>query len=309
LSKPIIIDCDPGIDDAFLLAMAVASNDLEILGVTTSYGNVGIQHTTTNALRVLDWLGVAIPVYAGVDRALLGPKVDAAEYHGATGLEAPEIGSPRRAPEGKNGVAFLIDAILASKQKVTLVASAPLTNIAMALRLCPAIAGNIEQIAFMGGSTDYGNDSPAAEFNMLCDPHAAQIVLDADIPAVMFGLNVTHQIIATPEEVGLMRRLGNDSGRVFADMAVFFEKVYKSRYGFAGSALHDPCILAWLLDPGIFTMRAMRVDVETNNGLSFGRTVHDIWGLSGKPANARVALQANAPRFFDLLRDLLRTLR
>lgn len=309
MTKKIIIDCDPGIDDAFLLAMAVASDAVDILGVTTTYGNVGLGHTTTNALRVLDWLGSDIPVHAGVERALLGPMVDASVYHGTTGLEAPRIGAPRRQATSRNGVSFLIDAVMGSDEKVTLIASGPLTNLAVALRLEPKIASRIERIVFMGGSTDYGNDSPAAEFNMLCDPFAAQIVLDSAVPKAMFGLNVTHKVIATPQEVGRMRGLGNETGEVFAEMAEFFAKVYRDRYGFAGSALHDPCTIAWLLQPDIFTMRAMRVDCETNSGLSFGRTVHDVWGIGGKPADTLVATDVDADAFFALMRDLFGRLR
>lgn len=305
MAKRIIIDCDPGIDDAFLLAMAVASRDIEILGVTTTYGNVGLGHTTNNALRVLDWLGSAVPVYADVDRAILSSRVDAAAYHGESGLEAPQIGQPKRGAEAENAIHYLVRTLAGSSDKITLVASGPLTNLAIALRLRPSIAEKIDRIVFMGGSTDYGNDSPAAEFNLLCDPHAAQIVLDSGIPTVMFGLNVTHQVIATPRHVEHMRALGNRAGRVFADMAEFFAKVYRERYGFEGSALHDPCTVAWLLQPDIFQTRTMRVDVETNMGLSFGRTVHDIWGLGGKPANTEVAIKADAEGFFDLLLGLL----
>ncbi|PCJ93295.1 MAG: ribonucleoside hydrolase [Hyphomicrobiales bacterium] len=306
---PIIMDCDPGIDDAFSLAMAIASDELDILGITTSYGNVGLEHTTNNTLRVLDWLGDKTPVYKGIDRALLGPVVDASEYHGATGMEAPEIGPPTSVAQSQNAVMFMIETLMATRQKITLVASGPLTNIAMALRLEPRIAQHIERIVFMGGSTDYGNDSPAAEFNMLCDPYAGQIVLDADIPKIMFGLNVTHQVIATAEEVQRLRDLGNDCGRVFADMAVYFETVYKETYGFGGSALHDPCTIAWLLAPELFETRDMRVDVETTEGLSFGRTVHDIWNIAKKPVHTSVALKADADGFFELLRSLLIKLR
>ncbi len=303
------MDCDPGIDDAFSLAMAVASDELEVLGITTTYGNVGLSHTTNNTLRVLDWLGSDIPVYQGVDRALLGVLVDASEYHGATGLEAPEIGQPTSSPQEKDAISFLIETLRTSSTKITLVASGPLTNLAMMLRLAPDVADKIERIVFMGGSTDYGNDSPAAEFNMLCDPHAAQIVLDAAIPKTMFGLNVTHQVIATPQRVQAMRNIGNDSGRVFADMSIFFEKAYRERYGMDGSALHDPCTVAWLLNPELFETRKMRVDVETNTGLSFGRTVHDIWNLAGKGSHTDVALHANSEGFFELLNSLLAKLR
>lgn len=303
------MDCDPGIDDAFSLAMAVASDRLEVLGVTTTYGNVGLSHTTTNALRVLDWLGADIPVYPGIDRALLGRLVDASEYHGATGLEAPEIGPASSTPRPLDAVSYLIETLRASQQKITIVASGPLTNLAVMLRLAPDVASKIERIVFMGGSTDYGNDSPAAEFNMLCDPHAAQIILSSDIPKTMFGLNVTHQVIATPGRVQTLRDIGNDSGRVFADMSVFFEKLYRARYDFDGSALHDPCTVAWLLQPELFETRKMRVDVETNSGLSFGRTVHDIWNIAGKACHTDVAIAADAEGFFRLLTELLARLR
>lgn len=309
MPKPIIIDCDPGIDDAFLLAMAAASDEIEIVGVTTTYGNVGLDHTTNNALRVLDWLGNSAPVYAGVDRALLSRRVDAAAYHGASGLEAPQIGPPKRAREAEGAISFLTRTLLASAGRVTIIASGPMTNLAIALRLEPGIAEKIEQVVFMGGSTDYGNDSPAAEFNFLCDPHAAQIVLDSGVKTVMFGLNVTHQVVATPAEVTRLRSLGNESGTVFADMAEFFARLYTQRYGFVGSALHDPCTVAWLIDPDIFEMREMRVDIDTDSGISFGRSVHDIWGLNGRPHNSLVALNADSGRFFNLLRQLLSRLR
>jgi purine nucleosidase len=184
-----------------------------------------------------------------------------------------------------------------------------LTNIALAMRLEPKIVPRIAQIVLMGGSTDYGNDSPAAEFNLLCDPHAAQIVFSSDAPKVMFGLNVTHRIIATPEEMAKIRALKNESAAVFADMIAFFEAAYVKRYGFRGAALHDPCTIAYLLRPNIFTFRAMHVDVEVNAGLSFGRTVHDIWGLTGKPRNTLVATGADPAQFFELLRACLKKLR
>ena len=235
--------------------------------------------------------------------------MDASQYHGANGLEASELGPPSSAEQALDGVSFLISTLRASQQKITIVATGPLTNLAIMLRIAPDVASKIERIVFMGGSTDYGNDSPAAEFNMLCDPHAAQIILSSNIPKTMFGLNVTHQIIATPSRVQVMRNIGNDSGRVFADMCVFFEKVYRERYGFDGSALHDPCTIAWLLQPELFETRKMRVDVETNSGLSHGRTIHDIWNIAGKDCHTDVAIGADGEGFFTLLNKLLAKLR
>lgn len=259
---PIIIDCDPGIDDAIALAMAAASPSLDILAVTTTYGNVGIGKTTSNALRVLDWLGCPAPVFRGTDRALLGQPVTASAYHGASGLESSALGQPTRSPESVGAVPWLIEELLRRDDKVTLVALGPLTNIALAMRLEPLIESRIAEIVLMGGSTDFGNDSPAAEFNMLCDPHAAQIVFSSEVPIVMFGLNVTHQVIASHDRLKKIRSLGNESAHVFADMIGFFESVYVDRYGFAGAALHDPCTIAYLLRPDLFSFVDMHVDAN-----------------------------------------------
>lgn len=310
VARPVIIDCDPGVDDAVALAMAVASpDDLQILGVTTTYGNVGIEHTTNNALRVLEWLGSDVPVHAGATRSLLSPSVDASQYHGESGLEAPALAQPTRGPTSHDGVGFLIDTVMRHPEPVTVVATGPLTNIALALRLEPRLVERIDEVVVMGGSTDFGNDSPAAEFNMMGDPHAAQIVLTSDLAVVMFGLNTTHQVIASPEENAALRAIGNESAAVFADIMSTFETMYLDAYGFAGAAMHDPCTIAYLLDPGIFTFRRMHVDVDTTAGISFGRTVHDIWHLSGHAANVQVAMTADSAAFFTLLRDRIARLR
>ncbi len=309
MARPIIIDCDPGIDDAVSLAMAVASPSLNILGVTTTFGNVGIQNTTNNALRVLEWLGSGVPVFRGTDRALLSPAFDASAYHGASGLEAPALGQPTRTAETKGAVSFLIDTLLTHPEPVTIVALGPMTNLALAIRLAPEILPRIAEVVFMGGSTDFGNDSPAAEFNMYCDPHAAQIVLSSGVRCTMFGLNTTHQVIASPAEMARIRALPNQSAAVFADMISFYEAVYIKTNGFDGAALHDPCTIAYLVDPEIFSFRNMHVAVDTNAGISYGRTVHDIWGVQGLAPNTQVALHANSARFFDLLRACLSRLR
>ena len=307
MPRPILIDCDPGTDDAIALAMAVASPELEILGVVTTYGNVGIEHTSRNALRVLEWLGSDVPVYRGATRSLLSPRIDASQFHGESGLDAPAMGPPRRTAES-GGVEFIVRTLLQHPEPLTVVATGPLTNLALAIRLEPAILPRIERIVLMGGSTDFGNDSPAAEFNLLCDPHAAQIVFTSDVDIVMFGLNVTHQVIASREEVDAVLAIGNESAEVFAGIMSKFEGEYVERYRF-GAAMHDPCTIAYLLDPSIFTFRRMHVDVDTNTGISFGRTVHDIWNWSGQPQNVEVAMIADAPRFFQLLRACLARLR
>lgn len=307
MPRPILIDCDPGTDDAIALAMAVASPELDVLGVVTTYGNVGVEHTSRNALRVLEWLGSDVPVHRGAARSLLSPRIDASQFHGESGLDAPALGPPTRTAE-PGGVEVIVRTLLHHPTPVTVVATGPLTNLALAIRLEPAILGNVERIVLMGGSTDFGNDSPAAEFNMMCDPHAAQIVFTSDVEVVMFGLNATHQVIATRDEVAAVRAIGNESADVFAGIMSKFEGEYL-RYGFGGAAMHDPCTIAYLLDPSMFTFRRMHVEVDTNTGISFGRTVHDIWNWSGQPQNVEVAMTADSSRFFELLRTCLARLR
>jgi purine nucleosidase len=304
-TRPVIIDCDPGVDDAFALAMAHASDLIEIQAVTTTYGNVGLDHTTNNALRVLEWIGSDSPVYPGVAASLLTDAVNAANYHGATGLDAPAIPQPTRRSETRTAITFLIEHLRSVATPRTIIVLGPHTNLAMALRTAPDIADKIDTIVFMGGSTDYGNDSPAAEFNLMSDPHAAQIVLSSGVPTVMFGLNVTHRVIATPSRIDELRQIGNRSAPVFADLLDRFARVYLERYGFAGPAMHDPCTIAWLLKPELFTTELMRVDVDTSPGLSYGRTVHDRWGLSDRPANCQVAVDVDAGGFFDLITTLI----
>ncbi|MEO1058696.1 MAG: nucleoside hydrolase, partial [Actinomycetota bacterium] len=237
--------------------------------------------------------------------SLLTEAVDAASYHGATGLEAPGIPEPTRRAETIDAVTFLIDHLRRVDEPRTIVATGPLTNLAIALRLAPDLAERIEQIVFMGGSTDYGNDSAAAEFNMMSDPHAAQIVLTSGVPTVMFGLNVTHEVIATPPRIQALRDVGNDIGTEFAGMLEHFHGVYRDRYGFAGPALHDPCTIAWLLRSDLFTTEKMRVDIETSAGLSYGRSVHDRWSIAGKEPNCTVALAVDAAGFYTLLTELV----
>lgn len=225
--------------------------------------------------------------------------------HGANGLDAPGVPDPTRALHSTDAVTFLIEHLRAVDRPRTIVATGPMTNLAIALRVAPDLVERVDQIVFMGGSTDFGNDSPAAEFNMKSDPHAAQIVLTSGIRTVMFGLNVTHQVIATSDRIAALRDLGNAAGAEFAAMLERFSVVYRERYGFAGPAVHDPCTVAWLLHPELFTTATMRVDIDTSPGLSYGRSVHDRWGLSGLPANCEVAIGVDVDGFFGCVVDLL----
>jgi purine nucleosidase len=305
---PIIIDCDPGHDDALAIMLACASPELELLGVTVTYGNVGLETTLRNACAVRELIGADFAVYAGADRPLLRSVINAASVHGASGLELAGGGTlpaPKHGPEQQHAVQFIIDTVMKRPGEITVVPTGPLTNLALALRLEPRLAGSIKEIVLMGGSLDLGNFSPAAEFNILCDPHAAQMVFACGAPITMFGLNVTHQVQATPARVERFRQMGTPTSKIIVGLLEYFKKSYEDRYEFTGPALHDPCPVAYLIEPALFATKAMFVEVDTAAGPSFGRTVCDLYGVLKRPANALVALKADDQGFFDLFTERL----
>ena len=303
--RPVILDGDPGHDDAVNILLAHASPELEVLGVTTTFGNVGLDRTIRNALVTLKLIGRQTPVYAGADRPLLVPRLSAESVHGQTGLDGPLLPTPDREAEALHAALFIIAAVRARPGEVTLLPTGPLTNLALALRLAPDIAPHIRQIVWMGGSLDVGNWTPAAEFNALCDPHAAQIVFSSGVPLVMFGLNATHQAIATPERIAAVRALNTTVGEVVAQLLEFFAAHHRERYGWNGGPLHDPLTCAYLLAPELFGTQPMYVEVDTGGGPSSGRTNCDLWNLTGNAPNAEVVMNVDADGFYSLLTERL----
>jgi purine nucleosidase len=306
--EKIIIDCDPGHDDALAIMMALASPELEVLGITTTFGNVGLENTTRNALIVRTLCRSSVPVFAGADRPLLRDRINAESVHGTSGLDGPALPEPTGELETKRAVEFIIESVLAHPNQVTLVPVGPLTNIALAMRLEPKIVPIIKRIVLMGGDVFLGNWTPSAEFNILGDPHAAKIVFESGASIAMFGLNVTHQVLATPPRIERLKALGTPVADTTVGLLEFFKRAYQRRYGFDGPALHDPCTIAYLIDPALFTMKAMHVEIETSEGPSFGRTVCDYWGVLDKPTNAEVAINADADGFFELLTERIKNL-
>lgn len=298
---PVILDMDPGHDDAVSLLLALASPELEVLGVTAVFGNVGLERTTRNALVTRELAGSAVPVYVGADRPLVDPRISAELVHGASGLDGPELPTPTRGPEAEHAVDFIIRQVRERPGEVTLVPSGPLTNVALALRLAPDIAPLIRRVVWMGGSTDTGNWTPAAEFNALADPHAAQVVFTSGVPLTMIGLNASHQAIAHGARVAAFRDLGTPVGDFVALLLAFFAEHHRERYGWDGGALHDPLTVAWLLRPELFGTRPMHVELDLTDGPSRGRTVADVWGVTGKTPNADVMTEVDADGFFALL--------
>ncbi|MEW6635568.1 MAG: nucleoside hydrolase [Actinomycetota bacterium] len=297
----VILDVDPGHDDAVALMMACGSPTLEVLAVTTVAGNVPLEKTTRNALRVLSLIGrTDVPVAAGADRPLRRRLHTAEEIHGESGLEGAEIPPPDFEPDERSAVALIYDTLLAAPEPVVLIPTGPLTNIAALLRERPEVKERIARISLMGGSIGLGNTTPAAEFNIFVDPEAAREVFESGLPITMSGLDVTHRAVAGPAQRERLRSLGRP-GNAVADLLEFFAETYKEIYGFDAPPLHDPVAVAAVIEPSILHTRPMRVDIECESELTRGETVCDLYGVTGKPPNARVGIDLDKERFFNLL--------
>jgi purine nucleosidase len=293
--RKVILDCDPGIDDAFAIAFGCGHPGLELCGVTTVAGNVGLGKTTTNALAVLEFLGREdVPVAAGSPAPLLRPFTDAHDVHGETGLGAASLPAPSGRPMAAHAVDFLIEQIAAAPGEVTLVATGPLTNIALAVRRYPPLVTQVADFIIMGGSAGRGNMTPAAEFNIWCDPEAAAIVFAAGWRVTMAGLDVTHQALATAE---VRDRLGA-LGRLSEELLLPGLRGYQSLADSDGQPVHDVCALALVAAPGLFGCRPARVEVETQGRLTSGMTVTD---FDAEAHNALVAMSVDAPGFWDMV--------
>ncbi len=304
----IIIDCDPGQDDAVMLLLALASPDeLEILGVTAVAGNVPLDLTQRNARLMCDLAGRGdVEVYAGCPRPMVRGLITAENVHGKTGIDGMEIHEPAVALNPRHAVDFIIDTLLTAEEPVTLVPTGPLTNVAMALVMAPAIAERIERVVLMGGALrEGGNTSASAEFNILVDPHAAHVVFGCGRPIVAMGLDVTHQVLATRARIEPIRALGTRATREVCAMLEYFQRYDREKYGFDGAPLHDPCTIAYLLEPNIFAVKACNVAVEFSSELTMGHTAVDFWDISGRPKNALWAHSVDADRFYALLTERL----
>jgi inosine-uridine nucleoside N-ribohydrolase len=303
---PIILDCDPGTDDAFALMLAIASPEIDLLAVTVAGGNVGLERTLPNALALVALAGSAVPVYRGADRPLLGAFVNEIRVHGADGLGG--VGLPAGGEPAPGIAADLIRAILRdSARPVTLVGIAPVTNLALALMTEPALTAKLERIVLMTGAWGEGNATPAAEFNAVNDPEALAVLLACGRPVVLATLELTAQALCTPARLAALRDAG--TGRCMRTLCDIQATVpLGPRLGGSGAALHDPCAIAWLIRPDLFTTRDCAVTVDLGPGPSRGRTVIDRWGRTGAPHNATVLETVDAAGLFSLLGERLRPL-
>jgi purine nucleosidase len=305
--RKIIIDTDPGQDDAVAILLALASPDeLEVLGVTAVAGNVPLPLTAKNARIVCELAGRPdVKVFAGCDAPLTRKLVTAEHVHGKTGLDGPQLPTPEMALQTQHGVDFIIDTLRAEPAgSVTLCPLGPLTNIATALQRAPDIAPKIAEIVLMGGAYfEVGNITPAAEFNIYVGPAGADIVFKYGVPITVMPLDVTHKVLTTRPRVQAFRDMGTEAGRMVAEWTDFFERFDKEKYGSEGAPLHDPCVIAWLLQPDLFKGRKINVEIETTSALTLGMTVADWWGVTDRTPNALFIGDVDSDGFFALLTD------
>lgn len=305
IAKPIIIDTDPGQDDAVALLAALASPDeLEVLAVTAVAGNVPLSLTVNNALALVELADRRdVPVFRGAVRPMVKDLVTAEYVHGPTGLDGADLPPPSLEPGEGHAVDRIIDLLMEREDgEVTVCTLGPLTNIGMALVKEPRIAPKISELVMMGGGFfEGGNTTPAAEFNIYVDPHAAHLVFTSGVPIVMMPLDVTHQALTTDDRLRRFADLGTAAGTAVAGMLDFYDRHDEEKYGTEGGPLHDPTVIAYLLEPDIFSGKHVNVEIETAPSLTQGMTVVDWWGVTGNPPNALVMNQLDPERFFSLL--------
>jgi purine nucleosidase len=306
--RPIIMDCDPGQDDAISLLLAMASPDeLDILGITAVAGNVPLSLTEKNVRQICDIAGrTDMKVYAGADRPIRRELLTAEHVHGKTGIDGVALVEPQTPLQEVHAVDYIIRTLLEASAPVTLVPSGPLTNIAMAIDREPAILEHVSGIVLMGGAMrEGGNCSPSAEFNILVDPHAADIVFRCGVPVTVMGLDVTHQVLATEQRRERIRAIDNPAAQATAGMLDFFDRHDTAKYGSLGAPLHDPCTIAWLLAPELFDGKACNLTVETESELTMGHTAVDFWHVTDRPHNVNWIHAVDADGFYDLLIERL----
>lgn len=307
MALPIILDCDPGHDDAIALVLALASPELEVKAVTSSAGNQTPDKTLRNVLRMLTLLKRSdIPVAGSAVKPLMRDLIIADNVHGETGLDGPALPEPGFAPQNCTAVELMAKVLRESPEPVTLVATGPQTNVALLLNSHPELHAKIARIVIMGGAMGLGNWTPAAEFNIYVDPEAAEIVFQSGIPVVMAGLDVTHRAQIMADDIERFRAINNPVARTVAELLDFFMEYHKTeKWGFQGAPLHDPCTIAWLLKPEIFTTARRWVGVETQGKYTQGMTVVDYYMLSGNEPNTDIMLDIDRQAFVDLLAERL----
>lgn len=312
MAKKIILDCDPGHDDAVAILLALGNPEIDLLGVTTVGGNQSLEKVTTNARAVLEKAHAPhVPVHAGCDRPIVRPQEVAASIHGESGLDGVELPVPTRPLDEGHAVNWIIETIMANEPgTVTLVPTGPLTNIAMAARMEPRIVERVKEVVLMGGGYHVGNWSPVAEFNIKVDPEAAHIVFNEAWPVTMVGLDLTHQALCTPEVQSRIEGIGTDLAMFVSGLMDFFRETYRNNQDFIDPPVHDPCTVAYLIDPSVVSTRRCPLDVEIHGELTLGMTVADLRGPEppADQCHTQVAVDLDFKRFWDLVADAITTI-
>lgn len=306
-ARPLIIDCDPGVDDAIALFLAFAAPDaLDLRAITTVAGNVGGALTARNARLVREIAGrEEVPIHAGCERPMVRAPVEAGDFHGESGLGDMRVREPKGPAAAQHAVPFLVETLMAAgPRSMTLAVTGPMTNVAMAMVLEPRIVDHIAEIVVMGGAkSEGGNITASAEYNIYADPHAAHVVLSSGAPVVMFGLDATHQARSTDERIAAIRAVGTPQALASADLLQFSANVERNIPGVTGAPLHDPCTIAYLLAPDLFELAACTIEVETNEGVAVGHTAVEMRGV--KTSHQKWAVRADGAGIYKLLIDRL----
>lgn len=301
MRQKIILDCDPGHDDAVAILLAARHPALDLLAITTVAGNQSVEKTALNALKVCSLAHIDVPVAQGMQQPLIRPAQHAADIHGSSGMDGPDIPEPSRMLLSQHAVDVIIDLLLQSAGDIVLVATGPLTNIAVAIRHNPAILPKIQAISLMGGAISVGNVTASAEFNIWADPEAAAIVFGCGRPITMVPLEVTHQALATEEIMQRLLALKSTVPNFVVDLLRYFAESYRQVFGFSAPPIHDPCAVAAVIEPNIILSRKMHVAIETSGQWTDGRTVCDLYGKSGQAANVRVGYALQVESFWQMV--------
>ncbi|MCX6218852.1 nucleoside hydrolase [Spirosoma sp.] len=307
---PVLIDCDPGHDDAVMLLLAFGSGLFDIKAITSSAGNQTQEKTLKNVMRIIELIGADIPVYRGADKPLFRKLIIADNVHGEMGMDGPVLPEPTLQHQPLSAIEAMAQILARSDEKITIVPTGPLTNIATFLLAYPHLKPKIERISLMGGGAFRGNITPTAEFNIFVDPEAAAIVFKSGVPITMCGLDVTHKALVFQEDIDRFRAIGNKSGKVVAELMDFFSIYYRRERPEleGGAALHDPCAIAWLIDPSMFTTKLCYVDVEVAGTLTAGTTVVDFFNVLKQAPNVDFVYDIDRAKYIQLIYDAVKVL-
>ena len=300
--RKIILDCDPGHDDAIAIMLAGKSPAIDLLGITVVAGNQTLDKTVINALNVCQTLNLDLPVYAGCGQPMIRDKqIVAGDIHGESGLEGPQFAAHKRQAEKQHAVLYLVETLLQSDGDITVVTTGPMTNLAMAIRLCPEIVPKIKEIVLMGGSYQLGNVTPAAEFNILADADAAHVVFSCGRKITMVGLDVTRKVLCLPSVMERMSKIQNNAAQLFIELMTYFNKSQKAVFGWEGGPLHDPVTIAFLIDPSLLTTKAMFTQIDIRSEQSYGRTNCDFFNYFKREPNSFVSIDIDVEKFWDII--------